>query len=164
MPRWRIRVKLIAGLSLVVGMMLTLMGGAIFSLSAFHSSNLMHTDLLRELGASKELIKHVARLENPRDEALTAEARRSLRVAARDARKALNAYFEELKKNTFNRNRFDDGMSERELAFGIDHDLTAILNELDPAEKVPPALPGTPIWVGRNPQLARPETIAKRIE
>ncbi len=39
------RVKLIAGLSLVVGMMLTLMGGAIFSLSAFHSSNLMHTDL-----------------------------------------------------------------------------------------------------------------------
>ncbi len=63
MPKWPIRVKLIAGLSLVVGMMLTLMGGAIFSLSAFHASNLMHTDLLRELGASKEMIKHVARLE-----------------------------------------------------------------------------------------------------
>src|SRR4051794_40014110 len=122
MPRWPIRVKLIAGLSLVVGMMLTLMGGAIFSLSAFHSSNLMHTDLLRELGASKDLIKHVARLTAPRD--WTPGERASLQVAARDARKALNAYFEELKKNTFKRNRFDDGMGERELAFGIDHDLT----------------------------------------
>src|SRR3954453_10139446 len=106
MPRWPIRVKLIAGLSLVVGMMLTLMGGAIFSLSAFHSSNLMHTHLLRELGASKELIKHVARLENPRGEG-TPEERSALRVAARDARKALNAYFEELKENALKRNRFD---------------------------------------------------------
>jgi two-component system, NtrC family, sensor kinase len=161
MPRWPIRVKLIAGLSLVVGMMLTLMGGAIFSLSAFHSSNLMHTDLLRELGASKELIKHVARLPRGED---TSEERRALQVAARDARKALNAYFEELKNNAIKRNRFDDGMSERELAFGMDHDLTAILRELDPAEKATATLPGTPIWVGRNPQLARPETIARRID
>ena len=65
MPKWPIRVKLIAGLSLVVGMMLILMGGAIFSLSAFHASNLMHTDLLRELGASKELIKQVVRPRGP---------------------------------------------------------------------------------------------------
>src|SRR3954454_3559533 len=65
MPKWTIRVKLLAGLSMVVGMMLTLMGGAVFSLSAFHDSNLMLTDLLRELGASKELIRHVARLEAP---------------------------------------------------------------------------------------------------
>ena len=33
MPQWPIRVKLIAGLSLVVGMMLTLMGGSIFGLA-----------------------------------------------------------------------------------------------------------------------------------
>ena len=102
MPKWPIRVKLIAGLSLVVGMMLTLMGGAIFSLSAFHASNLMHTDLLRELGASKELIKHVERLEPPRDG--TAEERlRVLQVACRDARKALVAYFKELKQNAMRR-------------------------------------------------------------
>jgi len=162
MPKWPIRVKLIAGLSLVVGMMLTLMGGAIFSLSAFHASNLMHTDLLRELGASKELIKHVARLEPPRDG--TAEERHALQVAARDARKALEAYFRELKTNTFKRNRFDDGMGERELAFGIDHDLTAILNELDPTEQAQMALPGTPIWLGRNPEVARPETTPRRID
>ena len=37
MPQWPIRVKLIAGLSLVVGMMLTLMGGSIFGLHSFHT-------------------------------------------------------------------------------------------------------------------------------
>ena len=66
MPQWPIRVKLIAGLSLVVGMMLTLMGGSIFGLHAFHSSNLTLMDQLRELGASKDLLQYVVRLEAPR--------------------------------------------------------------------------------------------------
>ena len=57
MPQWPIRVKLIAGLSLVVGMMLTLMGGSIFGLHAFHASNLTLVDQLRELGASKDLLR-----------------------------------------------------------------------------------------------------------
>ena len=68
-------------------MMLTLMGGAIFSLSAFHASNLMHTDLLRELGASKELIKHVARLEAPRDEHARGAPGRSRSPPATPARR-----------------------------------------------------------------------------
>jgi hypothetical protein len=34
MPKWPIRIKLIVGLSLVIGMMLTLMGGSIFGLHA----------------------------------------------------------------------------------------------------------------------------------
>ena len=93
MPKWTIRVKLLAGLSLVVGMMLTLMGGAVFSLSAFHDSNLMLTDLLRELGASKELIRHVARLEAPRDG--SPAERQALLADAREARAALVDYFEE---------------------------------------------------------------------
>src|ERR1700761_5215729 len=97
MPKWTIRVKLIAGLSLVVGMMLTLMGGAIFGLNAFHSSNLMHTDLLREFGASEQLIEQVARLEVPRDG--RPEERRALQAASRDARKSLLVYFDELRKN-----------------------------------------------------------------
>src|SRR6185437_16209869 len=63
MPQWPIRVKLIAGLSLVVGMMLTLMGGSIFGLHAFHSSNLTLVDQLRELGASKDLLQEVVGLE-----------------------------------------------------------------------------------------------------
>ena len=66
MPQWPIRVKLIAGLSLVVGMMLTLMGGSIFGLHAFHASNLTLVDQLRELGASKDLLESVVRLETPR--------------------------------------------------------------------------------------------------
>ena len=37
MPQWPIRVKLFVGLTLVVGMMLTLMGGSIFGLRAFHT-------------------------------------------------------------------------------------------------------------------------------
>ena len=57
MPQWPIRVKLIAGLSLVVGMMLTLMGGSIFGLHSFHASNLSLVDGLRELGASFDLLR-----------------------------------------------------------------------------------------------------------
>ena len=164
MPKWPIRVKLIAGLSLVVGMMLTLMGGAIFGLSAFHASNLMHTDLLREFGASEQLIEQVARLEAPRDGKLELEEKRSLQVAARDARKALLAYFDELRKNAIKRNRLDDGLSERGLACGIDYDLAAILNELDPGENALAALPGTPIWVGLNPEITNPVPIPQRID
>ena len=162
MPKWPIRVKLIAGLSLVVGMMLTLMGGAIFSLSAFHASNLMHTDLLRELGASKELIKHVAQLKAPQDG--SAEDRRLLQIEARAARKALVAYFEELRKNAIRRNRVDDGLSERGLAFGIDTDLAAILNEVDPAENAQTALPGTPKWVETHPEITQAVSTSERID
>jgi two-component system, NtrC family, sensor kinase len=161
MPKWPIRVKLIAGLSLVVGMMLTLMGGAIFGLSAFHSSNLMHTDLLHEFGASEELIWQVNRLHSPDDERL--EEKRSVQEAARDARKALVAYFNELRENAIKRNRLDNGMSERGLACGIDYDLAAILNELDPAENAQTILPGTPIWIGRNPEMTQPIAISERI-
>ena len=167
MPRWPIRVKLIAGLSLVVAMMLTRMGGAIFGLGAFHDSNLMHTDLLREFGASEQLIEQVARLEPPRDsqpEAERAAGKRTLQVSARSARKALLAYFDELRKNAIKRNRLDDGLSERGLACGIDYDLAAILNELDPEEAAQAALPGTPIWVGLNPEITRPVAIQQRID
>ncbi|MEJ7637057.1 MAG: hypothetical protein WKF75_03465 [Singulisphaera sp.] len=62
MPQWPIRVKLIAGLSLVVGMMLTLMGGSIFGLHAFHTSNLTLVDQLRELERVEDLLQVVVRL------------------------------------------------------------------------------------------------------
>ena len=162
MPKWPIRVKLIAGLSLVVGMMLTLLGGAVFGLNAFHDSNLMHTDLLRELGASKELISHVARLEVPRDD--TPAEKASIQDAARHARKALVDYFQQLKQNAMRRNRVDDGLSERGLAFGIDHDLAAILNRIDPAEQAGATLPGTAAWLATHPEIAADVPTAKRIE
>ena len=63
MPRWPIRIKLIVGLSLVVAMMLTLLGGAIVGLRAYHRSNLTLTDQLRELGASKDLLRSVMQLD-----------------------------------------------------------------------------------------------------
>ena len=40
MLRWPIRLKLIVGLSVVVGMMLILMGASIFGLHSFHLSYL----------------------------------------------------------------------------------------------------------------------------
>ncbi len=162
MPKWPIRVKLIAGLSLVVGMMLTLMGGAVFSLNAFHDSNLMHTDLLRELGASKELIKHVERLEVPRSDSPAEKA--TIQEAARDARKALVDYYVELKQNAMRRNRVDDGLKERGLAFGIDHDLAAILNRIDPTEEAQVKLPGTANWLISHPEIAADVPTTKRIE
>ncbi len=67
MLRWPIRLKLIVGLSVVVGMMLILMGASIFGLHSFHMSYLTLADQLRELGASADLIESVFRLHAPRE-------------------------------------------------------------------------------------------------
>ena len=151
MPQWPIRVKLIAGLSLVVGMMLTLMGGSIFGLHSFHASNLSLVDGLRELGASFDLLEEVVGLETART--ATPEARRALEAKVRRARGALVAYHTELRKNTTRGNRADDGRDELSLAFVIDTDLAAILAELDRKAKVGPVLPGTSIYVSRHPSV-----------
>src|SRR4051812_2216876 len=148
MPKWPIRVKLIAGLSLVVGMMLTLMGGSIFGLHAFHSSNLTLVDQLRELGASKDLLQYVLLLEMPRKG--TPQEYRALERKVKDARRALVAYYKELKQNTSRGNRADDGRDELGLAFVIDNDLTAILAELNPESEVAPVLPGTALYLRRH--------------
>ena len=50
MLRWPIRLKLLVGLGVVVGMMLILMGASIFGLHSFHLSYLTLVDQLRELG------------------------------------------------------------------------------------------------------------------
>ena len=67
MLRWPIRLKLMVGLGLVVGMMLILLGGSIFGLHSFHISNLTLGDQLREIGASTDLFDSVFRLHAPRD-------------------------------------------------------------------------------------------------
>ena len=155
MPQWTIRVKLIAGLTLVVGMMLTLMGGSIFGLRAFHSSNLKLVDQLHELGASKDLLQVVVRLENSGN-AATPEERRALERKVRDAQEALIAYHRELRKNTTKGNRADDGRDELSLAFLIDSDLTALLNELNPQARFEPMLPGTTTYLSRHPEAQPP--------
>src|ERR1700722_10313654 len=151
MPQWPIRVKLIAGLSLVGGNMLTLMGCSIFGLHSFHASNLSLVDGLRELGASFDLLEEVVGLETART--ATPEARRALETKVRRARGALVAYHTELRKNTTRGNRADDGRDELSLAFVIDTDLAAILAELDRKAKVGPVLPGTSIYVSRHPSV-----------
>ena len=52
---WPIRLKLIVGLSVVVGMMLILIGASIFGLHSFHLSYLTLVDQMREIGASGAL-------------------------------------------------------------------------------------------------------------
>ncbi len=141
MPKWPIRVKLIAGLTLVVGMMLTLMGGSMFGLRSFHNSILILVDQLRELGGSKALFEAVVRLEPPRDN--EPSSTEELRKRAAAAGVALHGYFEELKKNTTRGNRADDGREAAALAFDVDADLTAILSDLDPTGDVHYILPGT---------------------
>ena len=158
MPQWPIRVKLIAGLSLVVGMMLTLMGGSMFGLHAFHSSNLTLVDQLRELGASKELLEVVVRLRTPRQGAsFDPQEYLKLEVTVRDAQAALQRYYHQLKRNTSTGSRFDDGRDELKLAFEMDHDLSAILATLNPGLRVEPVLPGTAVYLSRHPEaLAAP--------
>ena len=151
MPQWPIRIKLIIGLSLVVGMMLTLMGGSMFGLHAFHASNLTLVDQLRELGASKDLVEVVVRLQSPATG--SSEEKLSLESQVKSAQQALVKYHLELKKNTTRGNRADDGRDELSLAFKIDHDLTEILAELNSEKAVEPVLPGTATYLKRHPEV-----------
>ena len=169
MPHWPIRVKLIAGLSLVVGMMLTLMGGSIFGLHAFHPSNLTLTDQLPELGASKDLLKPSSGSMPLRDDA--GRGREALQRQVGRAREALSQYFKELEAQHLRGNRADDGRDEFGLAFLIDHDLTAILTSLTPERAVAPPCPARRIFLEPHPELTGddalgrgPEVLAGRID
>jgi signal transduction histidine kinase len=151
MPQWPIRVKLIAGLSLVVGMMLTLMGGSMFGLHSVHSSILTLTDQLRELGAATQMVERVFRLEPPRNN--TPEEYRALERKVRDAQEVLIKYHQQLRQNTTRGNRADDGRDELGLAFKIDHDLAVLLAELRPGQKAEPVLQGTAVYLSRHPEV-----------
>ena len=68
MRQWPLRVKLLMGMGLVLGMILVLLAGSIFGLHSFHRSNLKLTDQLRELGASSRLLSNVVQIEAMRTE------------------------------------------------------------------------------------------------
>ena len=152
MVRWPIRIKLMVGLSVVVGMMLILMGGSIFGLHAFHVSYLTQSDQLVEMGASVDLIDRVFRLHAPREG--TPEEKEELIMRVVEGREALLTYFRYLKQNTVRGNRANSGLDELGLAFLIDDDLAAILHELDPAsDAAGPILPGTSYYVNQHPEM-----------
>src|SRR5271155_5690718 len=106
MLRWPIRLKLMVGLSVVVGMMLILMGGSIFGLHSFHMSNLTQGDQLKEIKASTELFAAVFRL-HARGEKTTEAEVRELKRRVVEAREALQVYFLQLKKNSSQGTRAD---------------------------------------------------------
>ncbi|MEO6809129.1 MAG: HAMP domain-containing sensor histidine kinase [Isosphaeraceae bacterium] len=166
MPKWPIRIKLIAGLSLVVGMMLTLMGGSIFGLNAFHSSNLTLTDQLPEFGAARDLLQCVVKLDDLPVNTPSERARLMRKV--RDAQDALVKYFKVLEKNANRGNRADDGRDEFSLAFLIDYDLAAIQHHLVRTSQIKPILSRSVIYFQRHPKvLARvgePNGLFGRIE
>ncbi len=153
MRRWPIRFKLAVGLGVVVVMMLILMGASIFGLHSFHMSYLTLVDQLRELGASADLMESVFRIHAPREEA-TAEDQRALVARVESAREALLVYFHQLKQNTKQGSRVDQGLDELGLAFLMDDDLAAILGAIDPERgRVETLLPGTSYYVIQHPEL-----------
>ena len=167
MVRWPIRLKLMVGLCVVVGMMLILMGGSIFGLHSFHVSNLSLTDQLRELGASKDLIEAIYQLHPPRED--TPEERAALLASAEAARDSLSKYFQELKQNTLRGNRANSGLDELGLSFLMDDGLAAVINDLRPGEdEAAPVLHGTSYFISQHPDqlpLLEPATdLASRIE
>src|SRR5207249_4626148 len=110
---------------------------------------------LRELGASYELLKCGIHLDAPWGD--SPHERRELEKRVRDARRALESYFREFKHNATRGNRADDGRDELRLAFLIDHDLTAILAELNREAGVQPIETGTAVYLTRHPEaLALP--------
>ena len=156
MLRWPIRLKLIAGLSVVVGMMLILMGASIFGLHSFHMSYLTLVDQFRELGASADLIESVYGLHSPREG--TAAEKAALRRQVVGARRA-DGLLPDLKKNTSQGSRVDSGAGELGLAFLIDDDLAAIRSELDMEEgPIETLLPGTSVLSSFIPRCCRPSS------
>jgi len=155
MPQWPIRIKLFVGLGLVVGMMLTLMGGSTFGLHAFHISNLTLMNQLRELGASTELLKAVLRLTSVDISTLDDQpgVRDAFLGRVEAVRKPLGQYYALLETNSTRGDRVDDGRDEFSLVFLIDDDLTAIRNQLDPASEVRPLFERTPIYLSRHPEV-----------
>ncbi|WP_165229832.1 sensor histidine kinase [Aquisphaera insulae] len=151
MVRWPIRIKLVAGLSVVVGMMLILLAGSAFGLHSFHISYLTQSDQLVEMGASVDLIDRVFRLQLHGEG--TPEERAELAGRVLEAREALLTYFRLLKQNTLRGNRANSGLDELGLAFRIDDDLAAILAELSPEKAAGPILPGTTYYVKERPDL-----------
>ena len=157
MPRWPIRLKLIVGLSVVVGMMLILMGASIFGLHSFHVSYLTLVDQLRELGASADLIE-VGCAGCTRRVTGSPEEIDELKQQVVAAQHALLVYFQQLKKNTNQGSRVDSGTDELGLAFLIDDDLAAILQRARPAQPArrDACLPGTEYYVEQHPELLPP--------
>ncbi len=152
MLRWPIRLKLLVGLGVVVGMMLILMGASIFGLHSFHMSYLTMGDQLRELGASADLIESVFRIHGPRDG--TPEEAGHLKHQVVGAREALSVYFKHLKRNAEQGSRVDEGRDEKGLAFIMDDDLAEILTELDPGgSPVELLFPGTSYFIREHPEL-----------
>lgn len=151
MPRWTIRVKLMIGMTLVVGMMLTLMGGSIFGLHSFHTSNLTLVDQLPELGASKELLQAVMQLEAGSTRGMF-QARGEIEERALAARQALQRYHDALQRNSTRGNRIDDGRDEYSLVFRIDDDLTAVLRHIHDDSQLEHLFPRTAIYLERHPE------------
>ncbi len=167
MLRWPIRLKLLVGLGVVVGMMLILMGTSIFGLHSFHMSYLTLVDQLCELGASADLIESVYRIHAPR-EGMAVDSN-ELRPLAAAAQQKLSVYFWLLKKNAEHGSRAGEGRHELGLAFLMDDDLAEILIELDPEHKpVDLMFPGTVYFIKEHPELGpqiKPATDLKgRIE
>jgi two-component system, NtrC family, sensor kinase len=147
---WPIRVKLLAGLSLVVAMVLPPLATLIFGLHSLRTSIRAQDDQGREMATYQNLLKCVTRLSLP--QADFSHENRELKQHARDARRALIPYFETLKSHSTQHNQIDGG-DELAAAFLIDHDLTTILANLDPDERLQPALPGTAIYLIRHPEV-----------
>lgn len=154
MPQWPIRVKLFIGLSLVVGMMLTMMGGSIFGLHAFHISNLTLMNQLRELGASTELLKSVMLLDQADASALDARpgVLNAFQSRVEAVREPLSQYHALLATNSVRGDRVDDGRDEFSLVFLIDDDLTAILRQLDPSREAEHLFDRTDVYLSRHPE------------
>jgi len=151
--RWPIRVKLIAGLCVVVGMMLISFGGSAFGLHSFHMSYLTQIDQLIELDASTKLIQDVFRLHPPiAGEPGPKMADLNEQISA--AQQALVTYHRELKKNAQRGNRANPGTDELELAFLIDDDLAKLRMRAMGQQSATPEtiLPGTKIFFERHPE------------
>lgn len=151
--RWPVRVKLFAGLCVVVGMMLISFGGSAFGLHSFHMSYLTQIDQLVELDASTKLIQGVFRLHAPEAGDAGPEFE-ELKEQIAFAQQTLVNYHRELKKNALRGNRANPGTDELELAFLIDDDLARLRSRVAGREAAAePILPGTKGFFERHPEV-----------
>jgi two-component system NtrC family sensor kinase len=155
MLRWPIRLKLMVGLSVVVGMMVILMVGSTFGLHAFHTSNLKLGDQYKEIKQATQLFECIFRLHPPHQG--TAEEIAELRQRVRLAQEALQTYGMQLLYNKTQGSRPSGWEDARLLALVMDEHLAEMLSEVDPSSGTPKELF---LFPGTEDLLSHPEQYA----
>ncbi|MBI2805563.1 MAG: HAMP domain-containing protein [Planctomycetes bacterium] len=139
---WRIRHKLMLGLSLVVAIMALLLGGTLWGLTSYRSAMSTCESKLKELELAGKVREKILRLPGPYADADLPQRARLIQAQIPKIEEALHDYDLKLKE-TLDRNRAPDGgKDEQDHVKLLAKALTKLQNDLLRADTDPTFAPG----------------------